>query len=259
MAFKKAAFALLALTVLAGTSAKADIKIGVAAEPYPPFTSKDASGQWVGWEIDVANAVCASMHEKCAIMETAWDGTIPALNAKKFDMIAASMAVTPKRKEVIDFSDIYYQSAAVMVGAKNGDMDISPKHLAGKIIGVQISTIHAAYLDKYFAKTSSIKTYQTQDEANQDLSAGRIDYVLANGMALDDFLKSDPNSCCESKAAVPYDADIFGPGVGFGLRKGEADLAAKLNAAIKTVNADGTLEKITAKFGLTGKIELPAK
>ena len=212
------------LLVCAGTltllssGATADIKIGVAAEPYPPFTSKDATGKWVGWEIDLVDSVCTEIHEKCDIVETAWDGIIPALNANKIDVIAASMAITSKRKEIIAFSSPYYQSAAVMIGAKNGDLDVTPTHLAGKTIGVQVSTIHAAYLEKYFAKTSEIKTYQTQDEANQDLSAGRIDYVLANGLALDSFLKSAVD-CCEVKAAVPYDADVFGQGVGFGLRK----------------------------------------
>ena len=241
---------------LTSSSALADLKIGVAAEPYPPFTSKDSTGQWVGWEIDVVNAVCAEIHEKCEIVETAWDGIIPALNANKIDVIAASMAITPKRKEVIDFSTPYYQSAAVMIGSKNGDMDVTPAHLAGKTIGVQVSTIHAAYLEKYFAKSSTIKTYQTQDEANQDLSAGRIDYILANGLALDAFLKTAADTI-ESKGAVSYDADVFGLGVGFGLRKDEAGLTAKLSEAIAALAKTVALEKISTKFGILGKIELP--
>jgi polar amino acid transport system substrate-binding protein len=254
--FKTNIMACAAVLFLCSASAMADIKIGVAAEPYPPFTNKDTTGQWVGWEIDVANAVCVEIKEKCEIVETAWDGIIPALNAKKIDVIAASMAITPKRKEIINFSTPYYQSAAVMMGAKDGDVDISPAHLAGKTIGVQVSTIHAAYLEKYYAKTSTIKTYPTQDEANQDLSAGRVDYILANGLALDAFLKSAAEAV-ESKAAVPYDADVFGPGVGFGLRKDEAELTAKMSAAIATLAKAGTLEKISTKFGVLGKIELP--
>lgn len=254
--FKNTILACTAILTMLTSSAMADIKIGIAAEPYPPFTSKDTSGKWVGWEIDLANAVCAEIKEKCEIVETAWDGIIPALNAKKIDVIAASMAITPKRKEIIDFSSPYYQSAAVMMGAKDGDMDITPAHLAGKTIGVQVSTIHAAYLEKYYAKTSTIKTYPTQDEANQDLNAGRVDYILANGLALDSFIKS-AGETVESKGAVPYDADVFGPGVGFGLRKDEAELTAKLTAAIGSLAKAGELKKISAKFGIAGKIELP--
>ena len=181
---------LAAAALLAATPALADLRIGVAAEPYPPFTAKDAGGKWVGWEIDPVDALCAGMKEKCEIVEAAWDGIIPALTANKIDVIIASMSKSPKRREVIDFSDTYYTSAAVMTGAKNGDMDFSPEHLAGKTIGVQVASIHAAYPEKYYFKSATIKTYQTQDEVNQDLAAGRIDYVLANGTTLDAFLKS---------------------------------------------------------------------
>ena len=88
------------------------------------------------------------------------------------------------------------------------------------------------------------------------MSAGRVDYVLANGLALDSFL-STATECCEPKAAEPYDADVFGPGVGFGLRKEDTDMNSKLSAAIKALAEAGELEKISAKFGLSGKIELP--
>lgn len=168
---------LAAAALLAATPGLADLKIGVAAEPYPPFTGKDASGKWMGWEIDLMDALCAEMKEKCGIVKTAWDGIIPALTANKIDVIMASMTKNLKRREVIDFSNTCYTSAAVMMGARNGDMDFSPGHLAGKIIGVQVSSIHAVYAEKYYSKTATIQTYQTQDEVNQDLAAGRIDYV----------------------------------------------------------------------------------
>ncbi len=110
----------------------ADLKFGVAAEPYPPFSSKDASGKWVGWEVDLMDAVCAEIKEKCEIAEVAWDGIIPALQAKQFDLIWSSMSITDERKKTIDFSDMYYNTPTMMIGAKNGDMDITPAHLDGQ-------------------------------------------------------------------------------------------------------------------------------
>ena len=74
--------------------ASADVKFGVAAEPYPPFAEKGADGKWKGWEIDIADAICAAMNEKCQWVEVAWDGIIPALLAKKFDVIISSMSIT---------------------------------------------------------------------------------------------------------------------------------------------------------------------
>lgn len=252
------AAATLALMATA-TPALADLKMGVAAEPYAPFTSKDASGVWVGWEVDFMNALCAEIGEKCTIEEVAWDGIIPALTSKKFDAILSSMSVTDERKKTISFSDIYYNSAAVIIGPKNDDKDFSPEHLSGKNIGVQVSTTHSRYLDKYYApKGGVIKTYATQDEANADLAAGRLDYVMADGVALDAFLASEQGAaCCEQKGAVPLDVEILGAGVGFGVRQEDTELLAKLNAGIKAMADKGAFAPITAKWKLEGKIVTP--
>ena len=109
---------LSAMMVLGSFAARADdtLRFGVAAEPYPPFTSKDSSGKWVGFEVDLMNAVCAQMQAKCEIVEVAWDGIIPALQANKFDVIWSSMSITEKRKQTIDFTDKYYHTPAVIIG-----------------------------------------------------------------------------------------------------------------------------------------------
>ncbi len=247
--------AVAAASLFTASPAFADLKMGVAAEVYAPFTSLDASGKWVGWEVDFMEAVCAEVGEKCTIEPVAWDGIIPALQAKKFDAIMSSMSITPERAKTISFSDMYYNSAAVIIGPKGDDKDFSPEHLSGKNVGVQVSTTHAAYLAKYYApKGSVVKTYATQDEANADLAAGRLDYVMADGVALDAFLTSEQGGCCEQKGAVPIDVEILGPGVGFGIRQEDTALLAKMNGGIKALAAKGIFDKITAAWKLEGKI-----
>lgn len=234
------------------------VKFGVAAEPYAPFSSQDASGKWVGWEMDLMEAVCAEAKLTCELVPTAWDGIIPALTSKKIDVIWSSMSITGERKQTIDFTDMYYDSGAVLIGATNGDKDITPAHLAGKNIGVQVSTIHEKYIQKYFGPTSTIKTYQTQDEANADAAAGRLDYVMADSLALDAFLQTDQGkACCELKGLVPPDKTILGDGVGGGIRKEDTELKGKLNAAIGALAKNGKFVEISKKYGLDGKIVLP--
>jgi polar amino acid transport system substrate-binding protein len=238
----------LAVTCFAAGVAWAELKFGIAAEPYPPFESKDAAGQWTGWEIDLMNAVCKQMKEKCEIVEVAWDGIIPALTSKQIDVIWSSMSITPDRRKVIDFTDKYYRTPTVFVGSKDSDKDISPEHLREKTIGVQVSTIHQNYVKKYYGD-SIIKTYQTQDEADQDLAAGRLDYVLADAITLDAFLRTETGaSCCELKGKVPDDREIRGEGAAGGVRKEDGELKAKLNAAIKAVRQSGEYDAITAKY-----------
>jgi len=240
--------------------AMADIKFGVAAEPYPPFTSKDASGTWVGWEVDLMNAVCAQMNEKCELVEVAWDGIIPALTSKQIDVIWSSMSITAERKQTIDFSSMYYNTPSKLIGAKNGDTDITPEHLKGKILGVQVSTTHERYAQKYFAAAGAeVKTYATQDEANNDLAAGRLDYVQADSSALDAFLNTDQGkACCEIKGIVPEDLEVLGEGVGGGVRKEDTALKEKLNAALAEITKAGKLDEITNKYpDLVGQIITP--
>ena len=244
----------------AAAPAQADLKFGVAAEPYPPFSSKDASGTWVGWEIDLMNELCAKMGEKCELVEVAWDGIIPALTSKQIDVIFSSMSITAERKQTIDFSNMYYNTPTNIIGAKDGDKDITPEHLKGKAIGVQVSTVHQNYVDKYFGGGSTVKTYQTQDEANQDLAAGRLDYVQADASALDAFLASEQGAaCCELKGTVPNDPEVLGEGVGAGIRKEDTAIRDKINAAIVELAKAGKFDEITNKYPeLVGKMVLPS-
>ncbi|WP_246745985.1 transporter substrate-binding domain-containing protein [Ciceribacter sp. L1K22] len=234
---------------ITGQASAAEVKVGFAAEPYPPFTSPDAAGKWVGWEVEFMEAICAEAKLECVITPVAWDGIIPALTSNKIDMIVGSMSITEERLKTIDFSDKYYNTPTGIIGPKEEAFEATPEGLAGKIIGVQVSTVHADYAQKYFGPTAAeIKEYQTQDEANQDLAAGRIDAVQADAIALDAFLKSDAGTCCEHKGNVKDDPAILGAGVGVGVRKGDAELKDKINAAIKAIRANGTYDTFSKKY-----------
>lgn len=241
--------ATMALFFSQGASAET-IKVGIAAEPYPPFASADAAGTWQGWEIEMIDAVCAAAELDCELAPVAWDGIIPALTSKKIDAIMASMSITGERMKTIDFSDKYYNTPTSIVGDKSIEMDASPEGLSGKILGVQSGTVHRDYANKHFASfVAEIKEYQTQDEANQDLAAGRIDATQADSLALAEFVKSDQGvACCEFKGDVAGDLDILGPGVGVGLRKGEDELKAKFNAGIIAVRESGQYAEISKKY-----------
>ena len=173
---------------------------------------------------------------------------IPDIGLTLFDA-AWPKSYSLARQKVIEFTDKYYRTPTVFIGAKDGDKDISPEHLAAKTIGVQVSTIHQNYVQKYYGKSSTIKTYQTQDEADQDLAAGRLDYVQADALALEAFLKTEQGTaCCELKAQVPDDPEILGKGAGGGVRKEDTELKARLNTAIKAVRDSGEYDTISAKY-----------
>jgi len=239
---------LAAATLGIGAAAAEEVKIGIAAEPYPPFASLDASGNWVGWEVEIAKAVCAAAELDCVITPVAWDGIIPSLTGQQIDAIMASMSITEERQKTIDFSDPYYNTPAVIVADKSMDIAPTPEGIAGKILGIQASTIHETYANAHFTDAAEIRVYQTQDEANQDLVAGRIDATQADSIAMADFVNSDAGACCEIKGAVANDESILGRGIGAGVRKGDDALREKLNAGIAAILADGTHAEITSRY-----------
>src|SRR3954463_12795645 len=105
---KLLSIALLAGTLAVGFATAQDRTVRIAVEgAYAPWNFTGAGGKLEGFEIDLANDLCARMRVTCEIVAQDWDGMIPALNAKKFDAIMAGMNITDKRLEVIDFSRPY--------------------------------------------------------------------------------------------------------------------------------------------------------
>jgi len=159
-----------------------------------------------------------------------------------------SMSITEERLKSIDFTDKYFNTPAYVVGTKGLKMEATPAGLKGKIIGVQTATTHSAYAAKHYTQ-SKIKQYQTQDEINQDLIAGRIDATQADSLAMIEFLGSkDGKAYCDLKGKAIDDPAVLGRGVGVGLRKGSDELKNKINAAIKAVRANGKYMEITKKY-----------
>lgn len=226
------------------------IKVGFSPEAYPPFWSADASGKWTGWEVEIIDAICDEAGLECELTPIPWDGLIPALTSKKIDAIMNSMSITAERMKSIDFSDKYYNTPTAIAGPKGMEFEATAEGLEGKILGVQVSTVHSAYAKKHFADAAAeIKEYQTQDEANQDLAAGRIDATQADAIALEAFLESDQGqACCELKGYVPEDVEVLGPGVGAGVRQGDTELKEKLNAGIKAIRENGKYAEITKNY-----------
>ena len=244
-----AAVSLAAMSLFSGV-AMADgdtLTIGTDAT-YPPFESLDAGGKFQGFDIDIANALCDQMKVKCTIVNQDFDGIIPALQAKKFDMIVSSMSITPERLKSIDFtSKIYNTPPAIAVPKDSTVTEATDAGLKGKTIGAQSSTTHANYATEHL-KDVELKLYPTADEYKLDIANGRIDAVIDDVVVLSEWVKSDAGNCCKMLGTLPIDPVINGAGAGIGIRKGDDALKTKLNAAIAAIRADGTYKKIQDKY-----------
>lgn len=223
------------------------VRIGVEGA-YPPFSEVGTDGKLKGFDIDIALALCAQIKAECTLVPQEWDGMIPALQARKFDAIIASMAITDERKKSVNFTNKYYNTPARMIARNGVKLDTTPAGMKGKKIGVQRTTSHDRYATQTF-KDSEIVRYGKQDEMMLDLAAGRVDAVLCDSVAADyGFLKTPGGKGFGFVGPVFDDDKIFGIGSGIALRKSDTDLQARLNAAIVAIRANGVFKKIQDKY-----------
>lgn len=235
------------MSVGAGQAQEMTLKIGTEGA-YPPFNNLTSDGKLVGFDIDIANALCEEMKAKCEFVTQDWDGIIPALQAGKFDAIIASMSITAERKEKVDFTDKYYNTPPAIAAPKDTDIKgVTKEDLAGKTIGVQGSTTHFNYAEKTYTD-SEVKAYPTAQEYQLDLANGRLDAVNDDISVLEEWLASPEGACCKIVGTITPDPEIHGPGAGIAVRKGETALVEKFNAAIKAIRANGKYKEINDKY-----------
>jgi octopine/nopaline transport system substrate-binding protein len=268
---KTIGLALLGTTLAMGAASAQEKTIKIATEgAYAPWNFTGAGGKLEGFEIDLANDLCARMKAKCEIVAQDWDGIIPGLTAKKYDVIMAGMSITEERQKTIDFAGPYANSPNGFLVEKSSPLAKIPGTgtsynlgsqqaaaekaieaykplLKGKTVGVQGSTIHSNFADKYLKGTAEIREYKTTEAHDLDLAAGRIDIVLADATAIIGTLDK-PEFKDYVMVGPSITGGLLGKGVGVGMRKGETELQKGFDDAIKAAIADGTVKKLTEKW-----------
>ena len=246
---RKLTAALLAALALASGPASADtVKVGIEAA-YPPFSAVSADGTFVGFDIDIANALCEEMGAECTLVQQDWDGMIPALLARKYDAIIASMSITEERQKKVAFTSKYYSTPAKFAQRTGAGIMIDATGLAGKTVGVQRATTHDNFITEVFGDNVEIKRYTTQDEAYLDAVSGRLDLLLADSVAMSDgFLATDQGKDWEYVGPDFSDPKYFGVGAGIAVRKNDTELLARLNAALDSILRNGVYKAIGDKY-----------
>ena len=241
------AAAVLAVSAALPPAAADELRIGVEGA-YPPFSWKEADGSLKGFDIDIAFAICEKMERECTLVEQDWDGMIPALLARKYDAIIASMSITAERKKRVDFTSKYYNTPAMFVAAEGSGLDVSAAGLSGKAVGVQRGTTHQCFMEKIYPD-ADLRLYATQEEVFLDLAAGRLDAQFSDSLQADEgFLKTDAGKGYAFAGGPQFDLECHGEGAGIAVRKGDGELLGSLNAAIVAIREDGTYKAINDKY-----------
>lgn len=227
----------------AETAATGDVlRIGTEGA-YAPFNYTNADGTLGGFDVDIANAICADMKVTCEITAQDWDGIIPGLKAGKYDAIVAAMSVTPEREQQVSFTEPYFSNTLVFLAKKDSSFDPSNSDdINAHSIAAQRSTISSQWLEKVYPN-ADMKLYDTLSNAFLDLGSNRVDAMVSDKLPALEWLGSTSGSQYALKGQEIDINDNFAIAV----RPGDA-LQAKINKSLVNIKADGTYDKINQKY-----------
>ena len=233
---------LLLSAMLMGSAFAANAKeITFAMEPsYPPFETTNEKGEIIGFDVDVANAICKEIQATCHFKSQAFDALIPGLKSKRFDASISAIDITEARAKQVSFSNAYYDSSASYVALK-GKADLA----SAKTVGVQNGTTFQQYTAAE-SKQYNAKAYASLQDAILDLKNGRIDIIFGDTAVLSDMISKEPEIQFVGEKVT--NKKYFGNGLGIAVNKSSKELLESLNKGLEAVKANGEYQKIYDKW-----------
>lgn len=234
--FVKIAGAVALAAAFAATAVSAQtVRMGTEGA-YPPYNFINDNGEVDGFERDIGDEMCKRAALDCVWVTNEWDSIIPNLVSGNYDTIIAGMSITDERDEVIDFTQEYFPAdPSTYVALAGASADVTKG-----IVAAQTSTIQAAYVA---SSGATLVEFATPDETVAAVRSGEADAVLADDAYLADIVKAS-----NGELAFVGEKVSIGGGIGMGIRESDAELKGKMNAAIDSMKADGTVSKLIAKW-----------
>lgn len=235
---------MLAMTSAVSAESWDNIRVGVDA-PYPPFEFRAPDGELTGFEIELGNEVCQIVSgNDCEWVIQAWDGIIPGLLARKYDMIFSSMSINEERQKRVLFSEPYYTTPSAFFAPDGNSFD--PDNSDGNRVGVQRATIQDTYVTEFLTGAEVVR-YTTADDMIVDLQGGRLDAMFIDAPVGIEMLEGN-DEISQVGDFVKEPTRIFGEGVGAAFRKRDTALEEQVSAALEQLKNDGTYDTIMQKY-----------
>lgn len=220
--------------------------ITIAVEnAYPPFNSIDeATGKPVGWDYDTVTEICKRINCKPEFKEAAWDGIFPAMQSGEYDVLADGVSLTEEREKIIDFSMPYVNVGQVLLTRAGETRDLEGfKADASAKIGTQIGTTNEIVAKETFADRT-VDSYEDFGGAVLALLANDIDVVVVDNVTASGFMRENEGKLMIAGQITSDEplAFVFPPG---------SELKAAFDYALEQMKADGTLDTLNKKWGLS--------
>lgn len=222
---------------------------------YPPFNYRDRAGALAGFDVELAQALCARLKADCTFETRRWEDLLPALKKGEGDAVIASMLIpgpgreSPAFDKDIVFTSSYYSTPGHFAARKNTvPLGAFPAALAGKRVAVQAGSVHRAFALTRFPDAEVVK-HETLAGAEAALADGRADLLFADRNALLRWTSNEGGACCGLVGPDYADPVFFGKGAGIALRADDGGaLRARFDTALSALVADGTYAGISARY-----------
>jgi polar amino acid transport system substrate-binding protein len=216
---------------------------------YPPFNYAGADGNPVGFNVDLARALCDEIRATCTIQARRFELLLDALEDNRGDAVIASVAITPATRRRVDFTDPYYRTPARFVARADSPIgDVLPESVEGKKIAVVAGTAHEAFLKEMFT-AAEVRSYANQEGAREALRNKDVDLLFGDGITLAFWLNgSDSAGCCVFRGGPFLESRYFGEGIGIAVKRGNDLLRQALNWALFRQWEKGTFTDLWLRY-----------
>lgn len=219
---------------------RGEMVVGFAAH-YPPFESKnEKTGNFEGFDVDMAQAMAKIMGVKVKFVDAEWQGLLGGLNKRDYDMLITCMSKSETRGQNVNFSDVYYKLADVIVVGKANSSITKGANLKDKVVGVQLGSGSEQVVDA-MTGLKEIKRYNYNPEAFLDLKNGRIDALVVGYAYAVNQIKEDASYKVVGEPLAEAEIVVVMP-------KGATALTVKVNEALAAIRKNGDYDKAVATW-----------
>lgn len=218
----------------------------LAMTGFPPFSFRQPNGELIGYNIDLAKAICAKLGVVCTVQAWPFEQAADALADNQGDVLLGGLAVTPENVARFDFSAVYLGFPARFVARKSDVAAFDTEALAGRSVAVRVGGVHEAFI-KEFLPLAVLKPTPTEIEALNLMKSGGADYYFGDALRASFWLNENID-CCAFAGDAYYRPDIFGDGLAMAVPAGHDAVRNAVDWALQRLNRDGTLRELYLRW-----------
>jgi len=213
---------------------------------FPPFNYRDKSGELIGFNIDLARALCADLSIPCTIQAWPWEQAGKALEDGQGDALIAGLAVTPDNGALFDFTNAYLMLPGRFVTLKEAATGFDPQKLSGKTVAVRKGSAHEEFVKRY-VPGAKLAEFDTEPDALAAVRDRKADAFFGDAMRTSFWFNDNPD-CCTFAGEPYFRSDLFGDGLSVAVAAGHDTVRQAIDYGLVRLKKSGVLDELYLRW-----------